>query len=72
MIFSLPAILELGLLINRYDRNCLDSLSKKDPIACSSMKKSDKWCDTENVVSSLLVGSPSIHDTTCLLDESIY
>ena len=70
MIFSLPAILELGLLINRYDRNCLDSLSKNDPIACSSMIKSDKWCDTENVVN--VVGSPSIHDTTCLLDESIY
>lgn len=43
----------------------------KDPIAWSNMKKSDKWCDLENDVISLLVAAPTIHDRICLLNESV-
>lgn len=43
----------------------------KDPIAWSNMKKSDKWCDLENDVISLLVAAPTIDDRICLLNESV-
>ena len=51
--------------------NCLYSISMKDPIAWSNMKKSDKWCDLENDVISLLVAAPTIDDRICLLNESV-
>ena len=54
-----------------FEKNYLESLTKKDPIAWPPMKDSEKWSQLDDAVSCHLGGS-TIHDRVALLETTIF
>ena len=54
------------------ERDFLESIVRKDPIAWPKMSDDESWAHLDNVVADLLFGASSVFDRLNLLENSIY